>query len=288
MPSIIPGVEELSAHMTLKQGTTNHLVLDSRSDIRNRGNTMFTRINRNFTALMMLALASFAQAGEPVDKAIAEKISTALNSPAMGLKVATVETSELPGMYEVQFEAGPLVYATEDGSYFILGDLFQVNNGQFVNLAEKRRDGERVAQLEALDTEDMIIFPAQGETRAHITVFTDVTCFYCQKLHQEVPELNKRGVEVRYLAYPRSGVDSAGYRQLVGAWCADNPQETLTKLKNKEAVPVKQCDDNPVQAQYQLGQEMGVRGTPAMVTETGQMIPGYQSADQLMVTLGLN
>ena len=119
-------------------------------------------------------------------------------------------------------------------------------------------------------------------------MFTDVTCFYCQKLHKEVPELNKRGVEVRYLAYPRSGADSAGYRQLVGAWCSENPQDTLTRLKNKEAVPVKQCDDNPVQEQYQLGQEMGVRGTPAMITETGQMIPGYQSADQLMVTLGLN
>jgi len=249
---------------------------------------MFIRFFRNFTALVLLALASIAQAGEPVDKATADKLSAALNSPAMGLKVASVETSEVPGMYAVQFEAGPLVYATADGSYFILGDLFQVSNGQYVNLAEKRRDGERAAQLAAVDTGDMIIFPAEGETRAHITVFTDVTCFYCQKLHKEVPELNKRGVEVRYLAYPRSGVDSPGYRQLVGAWCSDNPQDTLTRLKNKEAVPAKQCDDNPVQAQYQLGQEMGVRGTPAMVTETGQMIPGYQSADQLMVTLGLN
>ncbi|RLQ22754.1 protein-disulfide isomerase [Seongchinamella sediminis] len=249
---------------------------------------MLTRLHRNFIALMLLTLAAFAQAGNPVDKALSDRLSAALNSPAMGLKVASVETSEIPGMYAVQFESGPLVYATEDGGYFLLGDLFQVSNGQYVNLAEKRRDGERVAQLESVSTDDMIIFPAQGETRAHITVFTDVTCFYCQKLHKEVPELNKRGVEVRYLAYPRSGVDSAGYRQMVGAWCADNPQDTLTRLKNKEAVPVKQCDDNPVQAQYQLGQQMGVRGTPAMVTETGQMIPGYQSADQLMVTLGLD
>ena len=249
---------------------------------------MVSRIFRTLSALTLLAVASFAQAGAPASKAVVDKISAALNSPAMGLKVADVQTSEIPGMYEVQFEAGPMVYATEDGSYFILGDLFQVNNGQFVNLAEKRRDGERAAQLAALNTDDMIVFPAEGETRAHITVFTDVTCFYCQKLHKEVPELNKRGVEVRYLAYPRAGADSPGYRQLVGAWCADNPQDTLTRLKNKEAVPVKQCDDNPVEAQYQLGQQMGVRGTPAMVTDSGQMIPGYQSADQLMVTLGLN
>lgn len=249
---------------------------------------MVSRFIQSLVALQLLALASLVQAGTPADPATVAKVSAALDSPAMGLKVATVETSEVPGLLEVQFESGPMVYATQDGSYFILGDLFQVNDGQFVNLAEQRRDGERLAKLNALDTKDMIVFPAEGETRAHISVFTDVTCFYCQKLHKEVPELNKRGIEVRYLAYPRSGMDSPGYRQLVGAWCAENPQETLTSLKNKEAVPVKQCDDNPVAAQYQLGQELGVRGTPAMITETGQMIPGYQSADQLMVTLGLN
>ncbi|MEP5567517.1 MAG: thioredoxin fold domain-containing protein [Halioglobus sp.] len=249
---------------------------------------MVSRFIQSLVALQLLALASLVQAGAPADPATVAKVTAALNSPAMGLKVSTVETSEVPGLLEVQFDSGPMVYATQDGSYFILGDLFQVNDGQFVNLAEQRRDGERLAKLDALDTKDMIVFPAQGETRAHISVFTDVTCFYCQKLHKEVPELNKRGIEVRYLAYPRSGMDSPGYRQLVGAWCAENPQETLTSLKNKEAVPVKQCDDNPVAAQYQLGQELGVRGTPAMITETGQMIPGYQSADQLMVTLGLN
>jgi len=249
---------------------------------------MVFRFNQSVSAFLLLALAVFAQAGTPADKATVAKVRAALDSPAMGLKVATVETSEVPGMLEVQFEAGPMVYATEDGSYFILGDLFQVNNGQFVNLAEKRRDKERLVKMEAVDTKDMIVFPAQGDTLAHISVFTDVTCFYCQKLHKEVPELNKRGIEVRYLAYPRSDMDSPGDRQLVGAWCAKNPQETLTSLKNKESVAVNQCDDNPVAQQYQLGQELGVRGTPAMITETGQMIPGYQSADQLMVTLGLN
>ncbi len=160
------------------------------------------------SALVLSALSAFSLAGEPADKAIVDKLSAALASPAMGLTVDTVETSEMPGIYEVQFESGPMVYATGDGRFFLLGDLFQVNDGQFVNLAEQRRDAERVAVLGAVDTADMIVFPAEGETRAHISVFTDITCFYCQKLHKEVPELNKRGVEVRYLAYPRAGVDS--------------------------------------------------------------------------------
>lgn len=241
-----------------------------------------------FLATLLAVVAPAALAGDPVDKATAERLTAALNNPAMGLTVATVETSDVPGMYEVQFENGPLVYATGDGKYFMLGDLFQVNDGAYVNLTEKRRDAERVAMLDVLDENDMIVFAPEGETRAEITIFTDTTCFYCQKLHREVPELNKRGVKVRYLAYPRSGMDSAGARQLVGAWCSDTPQETLTALKNKEQVPVSDCAKNPVAAQYQLGQQMGIRGTPAMITESGQMIPGYQSADQLMVTLGLN
>jgi thiol:disulfide interchange protein DsbC len=102
-----------------------------------------------------------------------------------------------------------------------------------------------------------------------------------------VPELNKRGVEVRYLAYPRSGVGSESYRQLASAWCAEDPQDTLTRLKNREVVADNVCKGNPVAAQYELGGKLGVRGTPAIITESGQMIPGYQSADDLIATLGL-
>ncbi len=248
---------------------------------------MISRFMHFTLALGLAVVAQLASAGEPVDKALTERLQAALDNPAMGLKVGKVTASEIPGMYEVQFENGPLVYATESGGHFIIGDMFRVEQGAYVNLSEKRRDGERLQQLAALDPADMIIFSPEGEARAHVTVFTDVTCFYCQKLHQEVPELNRRGVEVRYLAYPRAGVDSPGYRQLVSAWCADNPQDTLTRLKAKESVPEKLCKDNPVAEQYQLGQEMGVRGTPAMITSDGQMIPGYQSADQLTATLGL-
>jgi len=238
-------------------------------------------------ALVAALLAGNASAGQPVDEAVAEQLRSAMEMPSTGLIIDTVSTSELPGMYEVQFKNGPLVYATQKGDFFVVGDLFTVGPKGYVNLAEKRRDGQRVEQLAEVKPSDMIVFPAEGKAKAHITVFTDVTCFYCQKLHKEVPELNKRGVEVRYLAYPRAGVGSPGFRQLASAWCADDPQQTLTKLKNREALPDNVCPNNPVAKQYKLGQEMGVRGTPAIVTESGQMIPGYQSADELMVSLGL-
>lgn len=248
---------------------------------------MINPILRATAAVALLAVASVAAAGEPADKAVADKLRAVLAMPAMGLEVSSVETSVIPGLYEVQFTTGPVVYSTATGEHVILGDLFSVDDKGYTNLTEKRRDGERLEKIAKVDEKDMIIFSPQGEPRAHITVFTDVSCFYCQKLHKEVPELNKRGVEVRYLAYPRSGVDSPGYRQLVTAWCATDRQDTLTRLKSKESVPENVCADNPVAAQYELGQQLGVRGTPAMVTEDGTLIPGYQSADDLMVTLGL-
>ncbi|NQY02661.1 MAG: DsbC family protein [Halieaceae bacterium] len=247
------------------------------------------KVTRFITGLMaaLLGLASAWVAAE-VDPDVEQALRAKLDNPAVGLKVGTVSESQLPGMLEVQFENGPMVYATPDGGFFLVGDLFAVQGDQFVNLAEQRRDKERVAELAEISSDDMIVFPADGETRSHITVFTDATCFYCQKLHQEVPELNKRGVEVRYLAYPRAGVGSDGYRQLATAWCSENPQDTLTKLKNRESVADNVCPGNPISSQFELGQKVGVRGTPAIITETGRMIPGYQSADDMMVSLGLN
>ena len=237
---------------------------------------------------ILLPLALVVGAGEPVDEATMKKLRAALEVPQNGLKIQSAQNSELPGLIEVQFERGPLVYASADGRFFVVGDLYTTDPAGYDNLTEKKRDAQRREQLAGVKQSDMIVFAAEGETRAHVTVFTDVTCFYCQKLHKEVPELNKRGVEVRYLAYPRAGVDSPGFKQLASAWCADNPQDTLTRLKNKQQVPENVCKGNPIASQYALGQEMGVRGTPAIITESGEMIPGYQAADALMMTLGLD
>ncbi len=248
---------------------------------------MISRMSRVAIVLALFVTASSGFAAETVDKALKDSLTAALASPDMGLEVESVESSEIPGMYAVQFKNGPLVYATADGKHLINGDLFSVNNGKYVNLSEAKRDTQREKQIAAVDKKDMIVFPAVGETRAHITVFTDTTCFYCQKLHKEVPELNQRGVEVRYLAFPRAGLGSEAYDQMVTAWCSKDPQATLTKLKNKQSVKPVKCD-NPVAMEYELGQQVGVRGTPALILEDGKLIPGYQTTDQLMKTLGLN
>lgn len=234
---------------------------------------------------LVVASAGFAEALDPkVEAAIRKRLTI----PASGLAVDSVEPSEIPGLYRVQILQGPVVYSTANGDYFIAGDLFATGPSGLVNLAEERRSEGRREALADVPRDKAIVFPAKGERKAYITVFTDVSCVYCQKLHREVPELNRRGVEVRYLAYPRQGIGSAGFRQLASAWCADDPPTTLTRLKNREVVDENVCTGNPIAAQFQLGQQLGVRGTPAIITPDGEMIPGFRAADDLMTLLGVN
>ncbi len=285
MSNTILAGEELMGRILLQRNIGFRTEGGSTHD--NRGQRMTYRVLKSALMAILVVVAPLAVAGEPLDKAQLDKLRAALEVPGMGLKVVSAQTSEIPGLYEVQFTNGPLIYSTLKGDFFVVGDLYSVTPKGYVNLAEKRRDGERMEKLAKVKREDMIIFSPEGEPRAYVNVFFDTTCHYCQKLHEEVAQLNKNGVEVRYLAFPRAGVGSDTFKQLASAWCADNPREAFTKLTHKEAIPENVCKDNPIAAQYQLGQELGVQGTPAIITQTGQMIPGYQAADELMATLGL-
>jgi thiol:disulfide interchange protein DsbC len=133
----------------------------------------------------------------------------------------------------------------------------------------------------------MIVFKPKGTPKAVVSIFTDFDCGYCQKLHQEVPQLNAMGIEVRYLAYPREGIGSETYQKLVTAWCAKDRQGTLTRYKNRETVPISTCANNPVAAQFAIGERMGVTGTPALITSKGELIPGYMPAADLAQKLGV-
>ena len=235
---------------------------------------------------LMCALWITGASAQEIEDRMGAALSAFAGQP---IGIESVRPSPAPGIVEVQVINGPLLYATEDGGYFFLnGDLHQVSVSGAVNLTEERRSLARKEQLAAVSLEDMVVFSPKGETRDYVSVFTDVTCFYCQKLHREVDQLNAKGVEVRYLAFPRGGINSDGAKKLATAWCADDQQTTLTELKAGMDLPVNDCADSPIAAQYQLGQEMGVSGTPAIITSSGMMIPGYRPAADLIVVLGLD
>jgi thiol:disulfide interchange protein DsbC len=210
-----------------------------------------------------------------------------LQSVIQGLKVESVTLTPVPGISQVRFQGGLTIYLSADGKYFFEGDFYEVGETSVVNLGEKALESERVAELKKVAPGDMIVF-APEKVKASVFVFTDVDCGYCRKLHKEVPQLNRLGIAVKYLAYPRAGMGSPGYRKIASAWCADDPQDALTRLKSGETIPDNICNDNPVQAQFELGMRLGVRGTPALITESGRMLPGYMPAAKLARELGID
>ncbi|WP_299591979.1 thioredoxin fold domain-containing protein [uncultured Microbulbifer sp.] len=236
------------------------------------------------SASLLLGQAAFAD----VDDAVAKQIKAKLAAGNPQATFGDVRESSMPGLYEVDVNGGNVLFVSKDGGHFIAGDLFEVGPQKVVNVSEQRRGRHRAEVMDQQDKGEMIVFSPKGKAKAHIYVFTDVDCGYCRKLHDDVPELNRRGIEVRYLAFPRAGLNSVGYRKVATAWCADDPNKTLTDLKNRKNVPMEVCKNNPVAAQYKLGNEViDVRGTPTIVMEDGTVVPGYLPPDTLVKALGI-
>ncbi|MEE8059799.1 MAG: DsbC family protein [Pseudomonadales bacterium] len=202
-------------------------------------------------------------------------------------QLQSIKASPIAGVYEVQILNGPLAYASSTGGYFIAGDLYQIASGGFVNLAKQTREQLRAQAIEKIALNQMIIFSPEKAAKTHVTVFTDIDCGYCRKLHKEVPELNRLGIEVRYLAYPRAGIGSESYKKIATAWCSEDRNKALTQMKMGQSRSMNVCDDNPVAEHFNLGQQVGVTGTPALVTASGELLPGYMPAKKLAEVLGV-
>ncbi|WP_455922377.1 bifunctional protein-disulfide isomerase/oxidoreductase DsbC [Pseudomonas putida] len=234
------------------------------------------RVTRILAAAALALLSTVAMADDKAEQAIRKTLATLqLDTP-----VESIAASPLNGLYEVKLQGSRVLYASADGKFVMQGYLFQVQDGKPVNLTEITERQGVAKTINAIPAAEMVVFPAVGETKSHITVFTDTTCPYCHKLHEEVPALNKMGIEVRYLAFPRQGLGSPGDAQLQAVWCSKDRQDSLTKLINGKDVSAPKCA-NPVSKQFAMGQSIGVNGTPAIVLENGEMIPGYQPAPQV-------
>ncbi|MBM7059928.1 thioredoxin fold domain-containing protein [Pseudomonas sp. UL073] len=232
------------------------------------------RVTRILAAAAFGLASTVTLAADP-DQAIRSTLKTLQPD----LPIEAIAESPMSGIYQVHLKGGRQLYASADGQYLMQGYLYQFKDGQAVNLTEQAESKGIAKEINAIPTSEMVVF-APKEPKAHITVFTDTDCGYCQKLHSEVAELNRRGIEVRYVAFPRQGIDSHGYNTLVSVWCAKDRQAAMNMAKSREELPAAKCD-NPVAKQYALGQTIGVQGTPAIVLGNGQMIPGYQPAPQL-------
>jgi thiol:disulfide interchange protein DsbC len=228
--------------------------------------------------MLFLLFFSFSAHALEVSPALQKSLEAMLGKE--GAAKIELNESPLPGLYEAVIDSY-IFYVSQDGHYIVRdAEILDMQSGG-KNLTEARKNGLNLKTLEALKDKEQIIFKAKGETKHVLRVFTDVDCFYCAKLHREVPELNEAGIEVRYMAFPRAGLKSETYNTMQSVWCADDQQQALTNAKSGKAVPAKSCD-NPIAAHYALGQKMGVNGTPALVMPDGQLFPGYAPAKKLI------
>ena len=217
---------------------------------------------------LLAAFSGFAQAD---DAAIQQTLAK------MGIKSSDIQPAPVAGMKTVLTNSGVL-YITDDGKHIIQGPMYDVSGTTPVNVTNKML----LKQLNALENE-MIVYKAPQEKHV-ITVFTDITCGYCHKLHEEMKDYNALGITVRYLAFPRAGVQSQPEQDMKAIWCAKDRNQALDDAMNGKGVQPASCSVD-IAKHYTLGVQMGVNGTPAMVLSNGMVLPGYQGPKELKAFL---
>lgn len=221
-------------------------------------------------AAATLSLTAQAENQQQAKPAADPRVAIAAKIP--GTKPDDLRESPIPGVYELT-QGTDIAYISSDGRYAIAGDLYDVESND--NLTEKSRRAERVKLIASVPESEMVVF-APKDPKYTVTVFTDVDCTYCRKLHSQINEYNRLGIKVRYMFFPRSGPDTESWEKADEVWCSKDRKEALTRAKRGEALNApKHCPNSPVARQYALGQDVGVRGTPAIVLANGEMLPGY-------------
>jgi thiol:disulfide interchange protein DsbC len=229
------------------------------------------------TALSFFLLGQSAHADDDIDK-LKQKIQNRLPD----ISISDLKPASIPGLYEIVFGTR-VAYVSADGQFMLMGDLIDLDSQR--NLTAMRRGSLVLQSIDAMGEAKMIVLGPEKPKRT-LTVFTDVDCPYCARLHNEVPALNQAGVKVRYLLYPRAGKDSQTYKRSVAVWCSKDRVKALGSAKRGEKLEMKTCN-NPVDQHVLLGQEVGVQGTPTIVMDDGRVLPGYAPAGELLTALGL-
>lgn len=234
---------------------------------------------RALTASLLLVPA-FAVAAPTQEKAEIQQVREGMQKLVSGHPITSITASPIPGLYEVMVGMD-MFYVSADGKYLLSGKLFEIASRSDLTTPKLKR--LKSEALDKVDEASMLIFSPK-DYKYTITVFTDIDCGYCRKLHSEIKDYNDRGIRVRYLMFPRAGIGSPSYQKAVNVWCSKDKNEALTQAKAGKTLDEKHCD-NPVADQYALGQKLGVTGTPAIFLADGELVPGYVPAKRMETML---
>jgi len=191
-----------------------------------------------------------------------------------------ISKTPVPGLYEVDF-GDYFVYITSDGQHIVKGDI--INMVTNVNLTDTKRGTNRLKSLSVVSEKDMVIYPAKNK-KTSMTVFTDIDCSYCRKLHSEMKGYNEQGIEVRYVFYPRAGLGSNSHQKATSVWCAENQRKALDEVKSGLKIEKRDCD-TPIIKHVEVANQLGVNSTPTLIFDDGTMMPGYIPAARLPLIL---
>ena len=248
---------------------------------------MLTLRTAMLAALLVLAVFPGALLAQDAPASLRAKLVQSLEvSSNNQLQIVNIKATPLTSIFEVELNTGELLYTDVSGDYLFAGDMYQTTQEGLLNLSSSTRQVRNLEKIAAVPVEEMIVF-SPPEVEATINVFTDVDCTYCRALHRDLENLMARGLEIRYLAYPRGGEQAGSYNKMISVWCSDDRQKSLTQAKNGQNLPERSCE-TPVLKHYALGNELGISGTPAIVFPDGRLIPGYLDADTLASMLQLD
>jgi len=209
---------------------------------------------------------------------IKERISTILPP---GTEIEAIEESNVPNIFKVYYGDVKPLYVSKDGKYFLYGDMFEIKSSKIINLTATDVAKRRMKLMQDISKDELISFISKNESYS-VTVFTDVDCGYCRKLHDEIENYNDLGISIHYAAFPRSGIGTEAFTKMVGAWCSEDPKESITSLKKGKKLRLNFCDSQPVAKHYVIGQKLGITGTPAIISNNGELYPGYFSPKDLL------
>ncbi|MEC9217938.1 MAG: DsbC family protein [Pseudomonadota bacterium] len=232
-------------------------------------------------ALMPVSMAQNLNETQSLREKLVQAIEVASQNQ---LQIVSLKATPLPSIYEVELSSGEILYSDISGDYLFAGDMYQTTGSGLLNLSAGTRQIRTQEKIASIPEEEMIIFTPETEVKATLTVFTDVDCTYCRALHRDIDMIMEKGIQVRYLAYPRGGENAESYDKMLSVWCSDDRHKTLTQAKNGQNLPKRNCA-SPVLTHYFLGNELGISGTPALVFPDGRVIPGYVEVDRLVTML---
>lgn len=234
-------------------------------------------MNKCIKSLAVSILAMTFSVASYADEAA---IRQAMTKSMPSVKIGSVKPAVVKGLFEVVVGAN-IYYVSEDGKYLFQGRLVDVAARK--DLTEEKLNGTRKLAIEKIGQANMIVFKPKI-SKYTVTIFTDIDCGYCRKLHSEIDQYLAQGITIQYLFFPRAGKGSDSYNKAVSVWCAEDRNAALTAAKKEQKLPEKTCD-NPVDEHMQLAAEFDVKGTPMIISENGNVYPGYLPAKQLVEAL---